>query len=403
MYSLVLVVSYVLMFFYFKAFIRPTPYTFICLISLLYFGIGTIFLEIEDGFTPVVLSVHIFLLSLSFFILVHKALSKIYMPKVSNKEFNVVHISTFTRAIIYALTFVCMLLLLYQLLFLNPFMQGGGLEEARVKIVFENKLVFYNLLLLAPVLLIFAYVCNLKIKTLFLVLIVLTSLSTGFRSILVNVLAIFIFYYYSTNNVPFTRHYKRFIVILIIVVAFLVSVTLFRTDAATLENLTFASSILVDRLFILNLRNVENIINYHSYNDLFYGFAFYSDISSFFTRLLSPLGAERLDTYAEFITKKLNPTGNHMFIMTPTIVGVSYADFGYLGGFISGFIVFILALIISPLKKTKLGLPFYCYFCYVIGVMATRGIPATIALYIIPIFGLYIILNIINLYSTKRR
>ena len=396
MISVYLVLFY-LFFFWFNGDLKKvTNYTILIIFCFFYFVIGTIHYELENGFNDSVLSVHVFMLSLCFFCFIHTVLKNVFKSNSSSK-LEIKRNDAVVKLVIYFVTIISMTMLIYQSIFLNPFAIGGELESARVNVVFENKLIFYNLLLLSPILMLLNFSYSLKIRWLFALLVVIASLVTGFRSILLNIFLISLVYFFVINNKNFTQYFKSIAIAFMILISFATFVTFYRISGDD-ASLLLAFDILLDRLFVLNLRNIENIINYHEINGLWFGYAFFSDFSTFFARMLSVFGAERLPTYAEYITSALNPSGDRRFVMTPTIIGVGYADFGYLGGFLNAFIIFLLSLSISHLNRDRLSTPFYCYFVLCLGVMATRGIPATFVLYFLPVLFFLFFLKFIRVF-----
>jgi len=153
---------------------------------------------------------------------------------------------------------------------------------------------------------------------------------------------------------------------------------------------------LLYRIFLNNVDNVKNIIDYYSTNDFLFGKSYLWDLHPILRSIFYIFNLKRINTYAEFITSELNPYSDGSFVMTPTIIGVAYANFSYLGVLLI-FLINIMNFIISKyLIKTKYLLPLYFYYILISGFFVSRDWASVFSLFLYPVLLILFFLSFIG-------
>lgn len=262
-----------------------------------------------------------------------------------------------------------------------------NLETERLVLVQDKKLIFYGLIVIAPYLLaIILHEIGIFLWFPACILLCVLVYLTGFRSPLLNI--IFISGLYVALSKPSFIRDKIKLIICVGIVLFgtALFLTIVRTGLPPAE----AIVILLDRLLTLNLRNIDNIMQFHQDFDYLYGKSLLMDSWPLLGRALSFLGADRGSTYAEFMTLELNPRSPFSFVMTPTFFGIAYADLPYVG-LVIHFLIFGLSIIC--MRKIVRYMPLQAAYIYFFGIAATRGLFTTFIIFFIPILVVHLVIS----------
>lgn len=282
--------------------------------------------------------------------------------------------------------------MLTSLIILNALAIGsdGNVEYERLNLVESNKIVFYGIIVIAPFFLsIIFHEIGMRAGLITIFFLIVLALQTGFRApILGFVIVAGITIILRDSNKLF-KYVIPFVISGMALVLIAINITLTRIGDS--GDLALASQVLSDRLFLLNLRNIDNIIAWHDVNGFMYGKTVLMDLTPLFSRLFFFLNISRGETYAEFITEELNPFLYANFVITPTLYGIGYANLGFMGLiFHALFIIFLIRLINRYVRY----LPLQAVFIYFLGIAATRGIFSTIVVFFVPILLIYLILRV---------
>jgi hypothetical protein len=154
---------------------------------------------------------------------------------------------------------------------------------------------------------------------------------------------------------------------------------------------------------MVNVLNLVDIERYFKTHGFLYGKTILWDVP-YIRRSMEFIGViSGSDTFAIWITSKLNPYFSRNFIMTPTIYGISFANFGIFGPPIWSVIITIFNSFLEKIKTSTYLFPFYIYSVSLAFPFFTRGFFSVISLMFIPglIFAITFERWIFKIYCNK--
>lgn len=256
----------------------------------------------------------------------------------------------------------------------------SNIELSRMKTFQEFKILYYNLLIMWPVL----FLLREKVSKPMVLAYLLTSILTGFRSLIINFIFLIALKSVFKNNS--LSDLKKLILPTLLLLAVIVAVSYFRTTAEQKSLFT----LVVDRVFMVNAENINTIVGKD------YNFGFTQIFRDF-----APLRLFFLElnlTTAEYITKDLN----HYFfstgrIMTPTMFGLGYSSLGSIGFFTPIILIGLFDTFVFIYERV-VKRPISAVWVFISISMVTRGVWSVLGLYAI----LAIPIVLISIYKIKK-
>lgn len=259
---------------------------------------------------------------------------------------------------------------------------SSNLEISRLELFFNNKLLYYNLLFIWP----FLFLTKKNQSFLFILIYLGTCYLTGFRSLLVN----FIFLYIIKQKLVYQKKVFNLKLIIIVFTIFsgVLLISFYRSGDV---NYLFS---LFHRVFIINAENIYYIVEL---NHPIYLTQFFRDFVPI-RYLFSPFLNLDLTT-AESITKEINyyyfQTGR---IMTPTSLGLIISALGVKFIYLYPVILLIINFLIKKFIKSSY---LKVYLVFISISMVTRGIWTVLGLYFVPILCIIQLIRFYKKVSNK--
>ncbi len=270
-----------------------------------------------------------------------------------------------------------------------------NLEIARTEVLHKDKIYFYNLLILNSILLIFSFfLFKSKYYYFFLTISIFVLTCTGFRALPFNVILIHIILLSYKRGLNLIKVNKKIFPYFVIILFLSIIITYFRLSEEN-RNFIVASQVLFFRVVFNNIDNIYNIVVYHQNHGFLYGRGYLWDLHPIFRYIFFFLNIPRRKTFAEYISSELNPLSEDIFVITPTIIGAAYANWGKIGVFLIILAINIIHFIIAKnmIKKNYLQ-PLLVYFTYLGAVVVTRDFASVYSLYLFPVLILFILIII---------
>lgn len=277
------------------------------------------------------------------------------------------------------------ILILIYIVILISFFDPYNLELSRMTTFARFKPLYYNLLIIWPIL----FLLKQKVNRYHILFYLIACFLTGFRSLLVNfVFLMFLKEMYSFSN----KNFRRIITVGVLLMTGIVLLSMYRTTNLE-QNITQS---LLNRVFIINSENIEDII---SLNPLYGGEIILRDFVPI-RYILNPF--HQLDlTSAEHMTKILNAQYFYSGrIMTPTMIGLGIAAWGKFGAFVPIICVFILDYCLF-VAVNKINKSLWLVWLFISISFATRGVLSVLGLYG-SIASVIIFIALINIEYGKR-
>lgn len=273
-------------------------------------------------------------------------------------------------------------------------------EKARTDAFLNDKLLYYVFLVFNPLLIIYTYLfCGKRYFKFFLCISFLLGLLTGFRSLLFLLLVVSVILYFGERK-PFSKSYLAWIVTAALMLFLVLQAMTYVRMPEDNRNFQLSALQLIDRIFLVNVRNLSDIKSYFDVHPKLCGLTIIWDFA-FVRRLLNTLGwLQQREAFAIWMTYRLNPNASSSFIMTPTIFGIAIANFGIVGPPLACMLALSVGQASKVFKQKKLLKPLYYYFALLALPIFTRGLFTTLALFAVP--ALMLSYTIALIYSMQK-
>ena len=296
---------------------------------------------------------------------------------------------------------ICVIFLMLYYFYINgiPIFKND-VESARVAAFNNSKNLYYVFLVIAPIQFIYNYFFSKKnIYILFFLIMIFLGFLTGFRALIFNYILVFLLcIFWGKQGLK-----KRYIVFTVFLSATIGILLTYLRLPESHRSFSFAVDVLIQRLFVVNVFNLVNIFRYFEGIEFLYGKTIIWDVPYIRRSFVYLNIIEHSDTFAIWMTSKLNPFFSRDFIMTPTLFGIAYANFGIIGPSVWVIILLIFEKIIKKIQKYHFFFPFYVFSISLAIPIFTRGFFSVLSLMFIPglLFSIFFIRGIYKIYNSR--